>query len=114
LIKDAFLTSSNYADETNAGIYGIRFYIRGKPWVLDVDDYLLFSSWNYLTDTTDAANPILVYGFPSDNDMWGPIMEKAWSKVKGCYINSDGGFSDTGMRAIVGAPSDWITGITSD
>ena len=46
--------------------------------------------------------------------MWAPIMEKAWSKVKGSYTNADGGYSDTGMRAIVGAPSVQMTGITSD
>ena len=34
LVDDVFVT-----DEKNAaGIYGVRFYIRGKPWVIDVDD----------------------------------------------------------------------------
>ncbi len=38
IIKDAFLTQ-----ETNdAGIYGIRFFIRGKPWVVTIDDEFLF------------------------------------------------------------------------
>jgi len=26
----------------NAGIYGVTFYIRGKPWVVEVDDHMLF------------------------------------------------------------------------
>ena len=29
--------------ETNAlGLYNVRFYIRGKPWVVTVDDQMLF------------------------------------------------------------------------
>jgi len=28
--------------KNDAGIYAVRFYIRGKPWVVTVDDYFLF------------------------------------------------------------------------
>jgi len=28
--------------KNDAGIYQVMFYIRGKPWVVDVDDQLLF------------------------------------------------------------------------
>ena len=38
LIKNAFLTQ----EKNEAGIIGLRFYIRGKPWYLDIDDRLLF------------------------------------------------------------------------
>ena len=37
--------------------------------------------------------------------MWGPILEKAWAKVKGSYQSSDGGVLATGMRSLVGAPN---------
>ena len=36
--------------------------------------------------------------------MWGPIIEKAWAKVKGSYGNVDGGFIENGIRALTGAP----------
>ena len=37
--------------------------------------------------------------------MWGPILEKAWAKVKGSYTNIlDQGFVQNGIRAITGIP----------
>ena len=38
LIHDAFLTK----EQNSAGIFGVRFFIRGKPWVVTVDDEFLF------------------------------------------------------------------------
>jgi hypothetical protein len=37
-IKNLFLTDS----KNSAGIYAVRFFIRGKPWVITVDDYIPF------------------------------------------------------------------------
>lgn len=37
LVRDLFLEYSK-----DKGIYNVRFFIRGKPWVVTVDDYLLF------------------------------------------------------------------------
>jgi len=37
-IKDIFLTQ----EKNKAGIYAVKFYIRGKPWIVEVDDKLLF------------------------------------------------------------------------
>lgn len=36
--------------------------------------------------------------------MWGPLFEKAWSKVKGSYAAAAGGFLQTGLSAFTGAP----------
>lgn len=36
LIKNALLTQT----KNQASIYGFRFWIRGKPWVIAIDDYL--------------------------------------------------------------------------
>ena len=36
--------------------------------------------------------------------MWGPIIEKAWGKVKGSYGNADGGYIENGLRALTGSP----------
>lgn len=38
MINDMFITKT----KNDAGIYAVRFYIRGKPWVVTVDDYFLF------------------------------------------------------------------------
>jgi hypothetical protein len=36
LIKNALLTQT----KNLASIYGFKFWIRGKPWVVAIDDYL--------------------------------------------------------------------------
>jgi hypothetical protein len=42
LVKPVFIT-----DQVNeAGIYAIRFYIRGKPWVVTIDDSILVDARN--------------------------------------------------------------------
>jgi len=40
-ITDMFLTGTSNPD---SGIMGIRFYIRGKPWVVSIDDQLFFKT----------------------------------------------------------------------
>jgi len=82
----------------NAGIIGIQLYIRGKPWVITLDDKLFFfeSGGNkYLKfNQADATNSI----------MWAAILEKAYAKMKGNYEAAEGGFVVSGLRAITGAP----------
>jgi hypothetical protein len=36
--------------------------------------------------------------------LWGPLLEKAWAKVKGNYGQADGGYTGNGIRALTGAP----------
>jgi hypothetical protein len=38
LVTSLFISGQKISKE---GIYNIRFYIRGKPWVVTVDDYML-------------------------------------------------------------------------
>ena len=37
--------------------------------------------------------------------MWAPLLEKAWAKVKGNYLNSEGGYVVSGIRALTGVPT---------
>ena len=30
-------------DDNSAGVYGVKFFVRGKPWMVDVDSELLFA-----------------------------------------------------------------------
>ena len=77
LIKAAFITQEKNA----AGIIEVRFYIRGKPWVVTMDDRFLFMN---------PGSPKLKFAQQAKGNgaMWGPILEKAWAKVKGSYTNS--------------------------
>mmetsp|Transcript_13133 Transcript_13133/g.22191 ORF Transcript_13133/g.22191 Transcript_13133/m.22191 type:complete len:156 (+) Transcript_13133:481-948(+) len=93
LIKESFITQ----ELNDAGIFAIRLFIRGKPWVLTIDDEFLFRS-------TGSQN---LYFADRDIDtltLWGAILEKAWVKIRGGYIGADGGFTSTGVRALTGAP----------
>jgi len=97
LITDMFLTGTDM-DAVNAGLLGIRFYIRGKPWVISIDDKLFF--------TSEYGGKVLKFNQPdkTTSNMWAPILEKAWAKVKGNYESSEGGFAPSGLRAITGSP----------
>ena len=37
-LKDTFITQ----EKNDAGIHAVKFYIRGKPWVVDIDDRMAF------------------------------------------------------------------------
>jgi len=91
MITDMFITGT---DDSAIGLYGIKFYVRGKPWVVTIDDKLLYSSGT------------LLYAQPADDGaMWGPILEKAWSKIKGNYAQVNGGFVVSGLRSLIGSPT---------
>ena len=71
LITDAFVTGT---DDSSIGLYGVRIYVRGHPWVVTTDDKFLFNGNS------------LKYMQPGDNGaMWPPMMEKIWGKIKGAY-----------------------------
>jgi hypothetical protein len=94
MIKDIFLTKV----KNKAGIHAVTFYIRGKPWVVDVDDSMLFMWPNVRKPKLKMAQP------SKTGEMWAPIIEKAWAKVKGSYQNADGGLIENGLRALTGSP----------
>ena len=79
--------------DNQAGIYALTLYIRGKPWVVDVDDKLFFSGQK-LTFAQPSAKGI----------MWGPILEKAWAKVRTSYLDDSNDFLGIGIRALTGFP----------
>jgi hypothetical protein len=89
ILKETFVTK----EVNKAGIYAIRFYIRGKPWHITVDDEMLFYQ--------DELN----FARLGDNkSIWGPIVEKAWAKMKGTFEHANGGFTPNGIRALTGVP----------
>ena len=98
LITPIFLTSTKNA----AGIHAVRFFIRGKPWVVAIDDEMLFYNG------VDSAGAKMLYFTSADTTntaMWAPLIEKAWAKIKGNYITVDGGFLVEGVRALTGVPA---------
>ena len=92
-----FLTGTDMSGP-DSGIIGIKLYIRGKPWVVSIDDKLFFYS--------SGSNKYLKFNQPDDTGkiFWAAILEKAWAKVKGNYEMAEGGFTVSGLRAVTGAP----------
>jgi hypothetical protein len=95
LITDLFILGDELNDN---GIYGIKFYVRGKPWVISIDD-LLFVDTYYDTDILMFVQPD-----PNSGAIWGPLLEKAWAKVIGNFELAEGGYLENGLRQHTGAP----------
>jgi hypothetical protein len=89
-------------DINDAGIYAVKLYIRGKPWIVTVDDVTLhFSDEN--PEKSHLSNN-QYFGSVFGDSLWVPIFEKAWAKMKGNYAASAGGWTQNPMRALTGAP----------
>ena len=82
-IKDLFINKN----KTKSGINAIKLYIRGKPWVISVDNFLYFQM---NVATGERLQLIFAKSYPSKS-MWAPILEKAWAKAKGNYLATNGG-----------------------
>jgi hypothetical protein len=43
-------------------------------------------------------------GIGDNKNLWAPIMEKAFAKIKGTYAAANGGFVPNGLRSLLGSP----------
>jgi len=89
-------------DINTPGIYALKLYIRGKPWIITVDDEVLHTGpdYYYQSHLDNEAYYASVHG----DSLWVPIFEKAWAKMKGNYEASAGGWTQNPFRALTGAP----------
>jgi len=72
--KPAVLRRLILTPEINeAGIYGFEFYIRGKPWVVDIDNMFMFDGQD------------LKYAKVHNDVIWPALFEKAMAKILGGY-----------------------------
>lgn len=91
LVRASFVNSA-INDE---GIYNVRFFIRGKPWVVTIDDYLLFEGEQDLVFASTSTD---------ENAIWAALLEKAYAKIIGTYTHADGGYTANGIRTLTGLP----------
>ena len=77
------------------GFYEIMFYIDGKPQIVIIDDYLPVTKYN----------KSLVYAKSKGNEIWVPLIEKAWAKVNGGYVNIIGGLTGEAFEYLIGIGS---------
>lgn len=71
-------------------------YIRGKPWIVTVDDNFLF------LDKED--NLRYAKADTKFNTLWVQILEKAMAKVKGNYYFLIAGDNNSVLNMLTGAP----------
>ena len=79
LIRNSFLTQT----KNSAGISGVRLFMRGKPYVISIDDNMAFINETYL----DYGGGGLLFAYLSKDKktIWGPVLEKAFAKLIGNY-----------------------------
>ncbi|CAM9720161.1 unnamed protein product, partial [Discosporangium mesarthrocarpum] len=76
------------------GIYTIKIFKEGAWRYMHVDDCLPCSQAGALH-----------YCHPMDlNQVWGPLIEKAFAKLHGCYENLGRHSVERGLRALAGTP----------
>lgn len=57
------------------GLIAMNFFVKGKPAVVTIDDYLPFYYGNYPTFAKRS----------SDGDFWAAFIEKGFAKLTGSY-----------------------------
>jgi hypothetical protein len=72
----------------------MRLYIKGKPTVITIDDYLPFMSGIGAFSKRSG-----------DGDFWVSLLEKAFAKVNGNYEYIGLGWQSESLRILNGAPS---------
>lgn len=83
-------------DPNSAGIFAVNAYVRGKPTIITVDDYLPES----------GGTPIFA-NVGWDGAIWAPVLEKAWAKVNGNYEKIELGWAYESMRFMSGCHVDY-------
>lgn len=95
VVKNLFVTDT----KNNAGIIGVKLYIRGKPWVVSLDERMWFA-------TTRSPHWLLFARESTDDKaIWGAVLEKAWAKVRGNYMQTNlGDAVKNGLSIVTGVP----------
>lgn len=74
------------------GLYEIAFFLDGEWRMVIVDDYIPINK-----ETGNCA-----FAKPNGNELWVLILEKAWAKVNGGYLNIIGGFASEPLATMTG------------
>ncbi len=79
-----------------SGKYSVRFYLRGVPTTITVDDQ--FPCYNY-----SPYEPL--FSKPKGKELWTMLLEKAWAKMFKSYTNIEAGTIEEALEHLTGAPS---------
>ena len=79
-------------------MYAVQLFVRAKPVVFVIDDAIV------MITELDSHRFALVS--PYSNAFWPLVMEKAFAKMKGNYLNLNMGYLSNVFKAILGVPSE--------
>jgi hypothetical protein len=86
-------------EKSSSGFYEVVLFIDGEWQIVFIDDYIPC----YKNSTSPQ------YGRSSKrNDVWAIILEKAWAKINGGYLNIVGGYPSEVLTTLTGFPSQII------
>ena len=91
IIANLFITKEKNPD----GYYEIILIIDGKPQIVIVDDFLPVKM-------SESNKPRCCFAKPNENEIWVILLEKAWAKINGGYLNAIAGFSKEAFEALTG------------
>jgi calpain-15 len=95
LVKALFVDSnSQKGDLSPQGAYLVRLCDGGEWRYIVLDD-------NFPCNTSN----MLAYSGARRNQLWVPLVEKAFAKIRGCYEETEGGNPCEGLRLLTGWPS---------
>lgn len=95
--KQKFIHSLFRTKEKNEdGIYEIVFFIDGEWQIVFVDDYFPINK-----STGD-----FFFSKPNGSELWVILLEKAFAKINGGYINTNAGYASDPIYAISGFPTE--------
>jgi len=84
-------------EESNPqGVYGLKFYVKGIPTEVIIDDY-------FPVDYSNQKQPL--FSRPRGNELWVLLVEKAWAKIFKNYVACEGGYMDDAFEYLLGCPS---------
>jgi hypothetical protein len=91
IIEDLFKTKE---PNFETGYYEVILFVDGRWVIVPVDDYIP-------VDRTDNS---LKFTRTHGREIWVILLEKAWAKVNGGYINISGGFTSEALQTLTGFP----------
>ena len=92
IVKNLFLI----IERTKEKAYGIYFYINGVRQLILIDDFFAYFK--------DKKNLSLYYSSSFDkSELWVSLIEKAWAKLKGSYLNANKDRAKYAFEALTGA-----------
>lgn len=80
------------------GLYAVNLCVDGEWKEIEIDDYLPCGS--------ETSGPC--FSRATGNEIWVPILEKAWAKVLGSYERVENGNSLDAFRDLTGAPTEEV------